>query len=279
MVHTRRRLLLLTLRDEDVPEHWRLIGMTETYPKAPLVELIAEVQWFVPGPVGVPLPMPFDPQLYEQFAAAVENLGFTHSERLMPEGFPTLAGQVVARFRERRDQPPIYQIGPGIFSANGLPPTYSNWEGFAPFLYKGLEAVSAARGQATDPYASIKLRYIDAFGPVFLQGKSTTEFIEQDLGFAVSLPAAVSAVTTSETNPLVTIQAVNKIAHGGELQVSVGHGVLNDVPQVLMDVSVTYPGVDQGDTSKRFDEAHTIAPSLFVGSTQTLAPTMRGSTS
>lgn len=249
--------------------------MTETYPNAPLVELIAEVQWFVQEPPGAPMQLNLEAAAYDAFANKMDELGFTHSERLIPEGFPTLAGQIVARFRSRRDQPPLYQIGPGIFSANGLPPTYSNWEGFAPFLFRGLDAVAGARSRPEEPFASIKLRYIDAFGPGFLRGKSAQDFITEDLGFTVNLPNVVSQAALTGTTPLVTLQTNSPIDRSGELQVSVGHGNVDGIPRVLLDVTVAYSGVGVDQTADRFNDAHEIAHAVFEGSTATLRDIMR----
>jgi uncharacterized protein (TIGR04255 family) len=124
----------------------------------PLIELIAELRW-IPGQISPPVPeaaapgtiqLPLVPQYVEQtfsnFSNQVAQRGFGMSERLVPVGFPYFPLSVVYRFRKAPSQQEnfLYQIGPGVFSANAVPP-YRDWESFRPIVQEGVQALLASR--------------------------------------------------------------------------------------------------------------------------------------
>lgn len=125
--------------------------MSATFENAPLVEIIAEIRWnpqMVPlqtvsghGPAAAPVMAlntnAFD-EFFMRFGGEVYQKGFEQSERLVPSGFPMMLFQPVYRYRKSAsaDASVLYQVGPGLFSANAIPP-YKSWDTFSPTVERG----------------------------------------------------------------------------------------------------------------------------------------------
>lgn len=114
--------------------------MEITFRNAPLAEVVVELRW-QPTQVGIiPFQTPGTPQpsvivgttelenFYADFANNIAKHGFVRSERLIPSGMPAIQGQAVLRFRSTLPDKTgvLYQVGPGMFSANAIPP-YRSW--------------------------------------------------------------------------------------------------------------------------------------------------------
>src|SRR5579862_288637 len=127
----------------------------------PLVELIAELRWppaGAPGqtdgqqPAAVQIPAALfaafsrPDQMFMRFAGLIGAQGFVQSERLVPQGFPGLPFQPIYRYSRTGTKPgePIFQLGPGVFSAHITPP-YNSWDDFRPFLEMGISVLLEAR--------------------------------------------------------------------------------------------------------------------------------------
>ncbi len=249
--------------------------MSVSYPNAPLVELVAELQWptqtsalFNGGvPVGVPIfaDTSATEGFYTRFAERVEALGFRHSERLSPAGSFVPPGQAVYRFRQQVNQPPLYQVGDGLFTANGLPPTYSAWDDFSPMLQQGIEAALAARTEpeASTDFSSLSLRYINAFDASFWRGKTAAHFSSEVLGFSLSLPERVEDARAAEQSPSLNIQAVVPLQDGGSISFQLGEGVVDGRNVVILDMTLRYVNIPINAAHDRFDTAHEFAHNVF----------------
>src|SRR5579863_2360328 len=122
----------------------------------PLVEIVAEVRWDITGLPGVPaqfaggpIPVPDSSALeihFMNFASKAAAKGFGLVERVVPTGFPLLAHQVTLRYRNVAEVEgvPLFQLGPGVFTAN-LSPPYKSWEAFRPFIDLGLGLLLESR--------------------------------------------------------------------------------------------------------------------------------------
>jgi uncharacterized protein (TIGR04255 family) len=123
------------------------------YTNAPLVEVIAEVRWQTdhgdrlqqtkPGTALTVTPdlVSAAEEYFANFSKQADGLGFRRSERLSAPGNPGFPGQAAVRFRKELNTSPIFQIGVGLFTANGLPPDYQGWTSFAPVLREGVGAL------------------------------------------------------------------------------------------------------------------------------------------
>lgn len=249
--------------------------MSASYPSAPLVELVAELQWPTQSgallngnmPVGVPFfaDTAATEAFYTRFAERVEALGFRHSERLFPAGSFVPPGQAVYRFRKHVNQPPLYQVGDGIFTANGLPPTYSAWDDFEPILQQGIDAAMASRAEpeASSDFSSLSLRYINAFDSRFWRGKSAGHFSSEVLGFALKLPERVEEARAADESPSLTVQAVVPLKDGGSISFQLGEGVVDGRNVVILDMTLRYVNITLTDVHHRFNAAHELAHNVF----------------
>ncbi|WP_145912213.1 hypothetical protein, partial [Alloalcanivorax xenomutans] len=87
--------------------------MKERFAKPPLLELVAEIRWQLPRPFsGHDMPMPMIPQMlkvyedgFSHFSKSMAEIGFRNSERLVPQGFPSMPYEPVLRYRFDESSP------------------------------------------------------------------------------------------------------------------------------------------------------------------------------
>ncbi|RYH28896.1 MAG: TIGR04255 family protein, partial [Alcaligenaceae bacterium] len=176
--------------------------MSLTFDVAPLVEIIAEVRWsdptafMVPGPLmGLSQPSNATDEFFMRFGGRAYGSGFQRAERLVPPGFPVPIGQVVYRYRPPEDfhdemaRSALWQVGPGVFTANAVPP-YRSWVEFSPLVRAGLEVLFETRPAdvRNSPVSSVSLRYVDAFNHDLIGDSTFEKFLAEKLGFQVLLP-------------------------------------------------------------------------------------------
>lgn len=164
------------------------------FESAPLVEVIVEVRWEMIALQAIP-GAAVDP-LYQRgqqdFLDRLEELGFGHVERLSPPNVPMemLAGQPVLRVRPAPGRWPLYQLGPGLFTCNIVPP-YKGWAAFRSVLEDGLACLygSVLLGAGAKPI-SVEILYLDAFDAAFGHD-DFGRFVREDLGIRAELPEAL----------------------------------------------------------------------------------------
>ena len=189
---------------------------TVTYNKAPLVELIVEVQWQVQT-IGVPGGPPivggqsaaFD-IWSQQLGSALRAHGYHNLERLVPHDMFLLAHQPLYRYSREGERFPIVQIGHGIFTVNAGPPSYQSWKAFLPQVTEALEALVSTRPAAVGPetFSRVGLRYIDRFGEELRGGVSNYAFIRDDLGISFGMPDGLLGLATdpNRISPTLALQ-------------------------------------------------------------------------
>ena len=188
---------------------------TITYKKAPLVELIVEVQWSVPTvlPTGGPpivggQSATFD-RWFQRLTERLREQGFHDLERLIPHDMFSLAHQPVYRFRRGGDRFPVVQFGHGIFTLNAGPPNYHSWATFRPQVERTLAALIATKPEddAPDTFSHVALRYIDLFDSELRAGASNYAFIRDTLGIGIGLPQDLVAVAPhpDQINPTLAV--------------------------------------------------------------------------
>jgi uncharacterized protein (TIGR04255 family) len=268
--------------------------MTETiFRQPPLVEIIAELHWDIPGLQGVPeqlaaapLPVP-NPSAYEidfmNFASKAGAKGFGLVERVIPPGFPLLAHQVAFRYRNTTgvQGSPLFQLGPGVFSINLVPP-YQSWQSFVPFITHGLELLLDSRSteDKSKPFAEARLRYIDAFGDSLSQGRPILSFLSDGLGIKIQLPQAIMqfCANADQVKPSFSISMPISV---GRFDMKVAEGWVRNARSLLMDTTVTCHGPlePRSDTVlAAFNNAHRVIHDSFVGMTKSLHPLMQPET-
>ena len=257
--------------------------MSEPRENAPLVELIAELRWS-PDPSQMVFPQVMGgqpgPQLitgnaqegfFLRFGNEAHRLQHLDTERLMPGGFPATLHQPVYRFRQRTPQgqtTTLYQVGPGLFSANAVPP-YESWSTFEPVVRNGVQALIASRDRSEIevPFSAISLRYIDAFTPYHTEGRDVRSFLQDVLGVSIQIPEGLTQhLRTGETiRPVLQLQI--PMQDGYVMNVAFGEGVANDIPAVMMDatISTTFPITASLDAVMQvFAQEHAAIDSSFT---------------
>lgn len=269
--------------------------MSESFPNAPLVELVAEVRWIHPNhslPGAEPLDAfaPVDPdeanrQLYEKVAAGLAMYGYLRAERLLPPGFAASAHTPVYRYAGvAEDESRIaFMVGPGVFSINAIPP-YRTWDHFKPEVIKGLEVLLSALSDDIEAVElnRVVLRYIDAFQGDFLKRGSRYDFLSQSLGFTVTLPDSVLALMDRHKQPNVFLQMGVPIGDNTELAIRCGEASVRNEEAVVLDMAVARSAPMTPKLEEIvgiLDAAHTVINKIFVQMTKPVERILRGSNS
>jgi len=255
------------------------------FKQPPLVEVVAELRWDVPttGEVpeqfaGVPLPVR-DSSAYEiqfmNFAGKAGAKGFGLVERVIPPGFPLMARQVAYRYRKATgaEGAPLFQLGPGVFTVNLVPP-YKSWRGFLPHIELGLEMLleSMTENNRIDAFTEVRLRYIDVFGENLRQGRPAINFLEEGLGISVKLPPSLTQYCTDHNQSKLNL-SVSLPIDQGNMDLNIGERWVRNTRSLVMETVVTRKGPihsDKNNILDSFTDAHRIIHDSFVAMTEPL---------
>jgi uncharacterized protein (TIGR04255 family) len=263
--------------------------LTTQFANPPIVELIAEIRWPFYGSKefqeaqagsGFVIETPhFEIDAFlTRFGAAILALGYTSSERLVPQGVPSAPGQPVFRYRSPEHDGIMVQAGWGVATVNAVPPHYKSWTNFVPRLQEVLGALTEARGDDNQPYYHASVRYIDAFGAAWLNSMTPAAFARDILGFDVRLPRAIDTHRDAADAPQAAFQLTFPIKNGMRARVTVGEGVVNGNQALIYD---TLLGIDEPVAATAdavlaaLDEAHSIVHEMFEGVTAPIRDRMK----
>lgn len=220
------------------------------YENAPVTEVVAEVHWQLKSILGSGLHYdPFYEDLIDSFSGNIAQKGFPFREQLIQEGVPTefLSFKATHRFRNKRDGWPLYQIGPGVFTANITPP-YGGWNSFFSVLSEGLSVLFESYPLSSKHLKPklLKLIYINAFEEKHGY-TNQRDFLDEGLNFQIGMPTELdrfadinSIAITSEFNFKLT-NLENSFA-----KVKVGPGS-NDGKPALVVENILYRSVEELD--------------------------------
>lgn len=228
--------------------------MNITFSNAPLIEIVAELRWahnpasatqIQPGvPVLVLNSSKLD-EFFMRFGGEIYHSGFQKTERLVPSEFPMMLHQPIFRYRKDSgtDGAVLYQTGPGIFSANAIPP-YKSWDIFSPVVQSGVEALLRSRDEIEKEFSfnTISLRYIDAFGPTLTQGMDVETFLREILGVTIGLPEAISNVIAPDMKVKPHIQLSLPINETTTMNLTLAEAMVNNDLAIIMDCTVVTSG-------------------------------------
>ena len=162
------------------------------YEKEPLVEVIAEAHWALKTLETVP-GSTIDPyyDLFRQiFLEDAAVLGLRHQEQLIPATVPMelVGDRPHLRVREGEAKWPVAQLGPGIVTANIVPP-YNGWAEFSEFIRSviGIVFEKYPLAERTLRIERLHLRYIDGFDRTFGL-EEYADFLSAKLGISSPLP-------------------------------------------------------------------------------------------
>jgi uncharacterized protein (TIGR04255 family) len=270
--------------------------MVDRFEIAPLVELAAEVRWGTGGVVGqAPQGFLGQPQgagavmvaagQYEDFFMRVGSkagaLGYDLSERVVPPGFPQLPFQTIYRFRNKAQQTgtTLYQVGAGVFSVNITPP-YHSWKQFRPVVDQGIDLLLQARNQSEQTLSFVRasLRYINSFDDQFVRGRTFASFVQDVLGFRMSLPESLrnEADPDAEIKPFFQLHVPLKVQQ--QMAIVVAEGFVAGHKTIVMDISVVNDvqiPPTKNAVMASFDNARGAIHNVFVGMTSALFDVMK----
>ena len=214
---------------------------------------------------------------FMQFGIQANAQGFSVIERLVPPSFPVPAGNVVYRYRHPETATPLQrstllQIGPGVFSCNGLPP-YKSWTEFAPSVKKGLTALLASRLESEKnlPF-QVSLRYVDAFSADYCGGDFVS-LMRDVLGFKVEVHPVFERFRAPQSQVENLLVMSMPLANGMSLSTQVGPGQSNGRQALLMNTLIATerpinPNVDE--LMEVLSAARNIIHDIFVAVTEPL---------
>jgi len=231
--------------------------MATLFDNAPLVEIVAEVRWVDPTaftPPGSPmsLHMPGGDGLEEfvvGFGSRAYAKGLVQVERLIPHGMPIPVGQVSHRYRfagseeASLNKSTLWQIGPGVFAANAVPP-YKSWTQFRPLVLDGLQAMLESRPEAVRnfPLSVVSLRYIDAFTSDFKGNLPDAQFLHEKLGISINFPDSLAKLIAGGSNFEQVIQVSASLEDGAKLVFSVSPGETSGKKAIIMTTAIFFEG-------------------------------------
>lgn len=267
------------------------------YQNVPLVELIAELRWEAANPFAaimnnvqlppgmIPSQMPFMDQaaveqLVSQFANFCQQDGNVSVERLQPAGFPLMPSQVSHRFKVTNTDTEIYQIGPGVFTVNAIPP-YSSWESFRGFLERGVRNLIASRPKnEAEQKFQVSVQYINAFGPALVGDSNFQSFLENVIGFKLSVPDAIQGLVAEGAAMKTNLQLRTELSNGMYYNCQINEGQANNEDALIVHTNVFTDSSDVlpvlEDVMASLDEAHRLQHEMFLGFTAGVQETMRG---
>ena len=257
--------------------------MNTTFLNAPLIEIIAELRW-AHNPASATQVQPGAPiiilnsskidEFFMRFGGEIYSSGFKKTERLVPSDFPAMLYQPVFRYRkdgEDGDGAVLYQTGPGIFTANAIPP-YKSWDVFSPAVKSGVDALLNSRDDAekASPFNTISLRYIDAFGPSLTRGMDVRTFLSDILGVSVVLPEGISKVIDQNAKVKPHIQLLLPIDDNTNMNLTLAEAMVNNELSIIMDSTVVITGEiapDADSIMNSLNGSHQIIHEMFINLT------------
>lgn len=242
----------------------------------PLVEAIVEIKWHlvqptvVAGPAQVLMPAS-DPhyrlllgRLFDRFQKE-----YPAHEQLPTATLPDdMVGQFVQhRFRAGKDDWPLVQVGPGIFTVNDT--HRYTWTDFQRRANEAVKRLFDAHPSVSDlRIQSLVLRYIDAVEYNY-QDENVFSFLQEKMRVGISLPDSLFQNTGVEHRPKsFAWQAHFKSSRpSGRVHVSFATGQKEDKPAILWETMVQSVGEDLPPMPDGFpawfDAAHEITDDWF----------------
>jgi uncharacterized protein (TIGR04255 family) len=251
--------------------------MAITFKNAPLIEAVAELRWGAVAPIMV-VGQPFNfttevaagEEFFMHFGAECSVRGMMRAERVLPQGMPAFPGQVVYRFRSPANGSSLLQVGPGVFSANALPP-YGSWEGFKDHIGVGLDVLLSTRPEheRDAPFSHVNIRYINGFGDDYLGGISGRKFLEV-LGFGLQQPGRLMEISKEAAEEAVSLSITTKVSDVFTFQVNISEGIKDGLPAKIVELSATTTNVaaNSGALLEVLQSSHDLIEQVFLEVTQ-----------
>jgi len=247
------------------------------YKNAPLLEVICELRWTLQQLPAAPHVQhdPFFSDLLDAIKPAAIERGFSHLEILQPEDVPREVRPFVVdhRFRRAKNTWPLFQIGPGVFTVNAVPP-YGGWTSLRTILTECLSLLHDCYPLA-EKYLRIsrlELRYLNAFDQQKYGTSSSHQFFSKYFNIKASIPTNfldnfVDPADQQDSDVTVT----TPLAHpaGSVARLAMSKGTNRGVPAFIADNAVRFdtqtPKPSSPDAlTSWFDRAHQVTSATFA---------------
>lgn len=246
------------------------------YKNPPLVEVICEIHWQL-QPLQALDPHakldPHFPALKEDVDVWAAKEGFTAIEEIqdprLPREFRPYAPET--RYRRGPGEWPLFQIGPGIFAVNTVPP-YSGWskfgETFAHFL--GVLYKTYPLPERYLKISQLEIRYLNAFDNRFGYS-SYSKFASESLTMVASLPDRLVKEHLADGGDIEVNQQIAfplKSPANAMAVIQLGTGLREGVKALLTNLlvreNIAKPApMKSSDILVWFDQAHAAVRDVF----------------
>lgn len=242
----------------------------------PLVEAILEVKWDLAQPVKVHGPAQMmlpavDPHYRLLLARLFDRFqkDYPVHEQLPTATLPDeMLGHVVQhRFRSAKDEWPLVQVGPGVFTVNDT--QHYTWTDFQQRTKDAVSRLHEAHPCVAEFHIqSLVLRYIDAVEYNYRKENAFT-FLRDKMKVGISLPASFFENSGLENRPhsLLSQATFQCSRPPGCVHISFATGQKEDKPAIFWETTVQSVGQDLPEMSHGFsawiDAAHEIADDWF----------------
>jgi len=153
-----------------------------TLTNAPLKEVLFEIHWEVEElpDQKIRVDNGFE-NAVSKFTQSCSNNDFKECLVLKPELIPSSAfiHRVTHRFFKVKNEHPLYQMGPGVFTVNDNNKNYQ-WSDFSKMILSGLSCLKDSYDKVL-VLSQVQLRYIDRVSPTVLGDSDKFEFLKNHL--------------------------------------------------------------------------------------------------
>ena len=251
--------------------------MPVIFENAPLVEMLVELQWtpsaFVAagtnqaltgqGKLGI-LNFAASETFFQKLLMKADTIGFSSSERLVPQGFPIIPNQIVYRMRAEGGAR-LLQIGVGVISANAVPP-YHSWAQFEPTLHRSFSAafeVLRSFGEFTSLNA-VKLRYIDAFTSAQIGDLDPSAFMQDVLKLRPNIPEIIAKHLDRDKIVRPQMQIMFPLQDELTLSIVAGEGLSQGQRALILNSTVSSGRTAVDEVFSKPERHHQIIHEVFV---------------
>ena len=219
------------------------MSMDYVYEKAPLVEVIAEIHWALKSLDTAPGAKidPYYDLFRDAFLAYAKQNELADIQELVPNVVPLelLPNQPRLRLRSAPGRWPLAQVGPGILTANIVPP-YDGWAAFQPFLHRLVDALftNYPIPDKTLRIEKLHLRYIDGFDETFGLARYS-DFAAEMFGIQTPLPESFINSTVkpgTSISYLLENRFLNITPDGSTGKVKLSPGRMNNRDALVMEL-------------------------------------------
>lgn len=252
----------------------------EKLPNAPLLELMVIVGWTARN-----LELLTPEALERSFRSELQSKVAYELERLVsPEAARGIEGPFLAFHLWESAEGPTVTLGIGGLALSTTQP-YENWEGFRPSVELAVTTLmNATEHLGGLEINSVDIRYVDAFGPEYWEGRSPDQFLTETLGLQVLVPNRMTLFCPESENRLGRLAISRKTSDGTDVSLGAGTAIVQGRDVLIVEFGVSRalsegaPIQDPAEVLAELDSAQRIAHQGFEELAAPVMVTMRGET-